>query len=538
MAERGTHKNLNAAKQQQQQYFSICLSSYLSYLPFNSRLIMTISISRIYSNSSHSSKHYVNGGNVAQNNSNINNNKKSSAVETRSMAWEQVISSVGTMVTVSYQHDQLAVPLATLRVLRIYLENRKESAWNQPPSHMPSHILLHQGNNAALSMFDDAVNTDDKGGGMSHDTINDSGLMTTLHFDPEAGDAIYSPTSLTPVTFQHNRYAIFQDDDDDDDDDSLPGVVDREDSNKNGVDSAAMAGVMTMRRLLIRILTSLSEGHAKSAHLLCETKGNHRHQQHEWSKGTESIALAFECLTAALNMADEEFARLLALHQKFHHQQQMQVATGRYTDDDYHDDDAASLLTQPTSSDNSDNSNNLFGTKGKQIALWMQQLADDAAIVLHAMDHHVKERTKYSKEVARRSRILKKRLQPQWESRDKAKRRVGTDSWENNPDAKHAYAKQRAADEREYKAIMKTKIRLQAMDTNQVYNRLRAIYDKVKNNNHRTGNLSMAQRSGDNRSRNKTQKNNGNSKGRRNRGGQCRRGGDRRRSTEGQNDLY
>ena len=487
----------------------------------------------MYSNNN-STTQYVAGGNAAQNNnSSSNNNKKSSAVETRSLAWEQVISSVGTMVTASYAHDQLVVPLATLRVLRIYLENRKESSWNQPPSHMPSHILLHNVTNAASVMLGNAVNTYDA---VSHDTINDAGLMTTLHFDPEAGDAIFSPSSSTPVTFQLNRYAVFQDDDDEDDDDSLSDVADGEDrgkllypNNYNGVDSAVAAGVMTMRRLLIRVLTSLSEGHAKSAYLL-----RRHHHHHEWNNGTELFALAFECLTAALKMADEEFARLLVLQQK-HQQQQMHKAADVYADDDYHDDDAASLLTQPTSSDASDNSNNLSSPKSSKIALWMQQLADDAEIVLHAMDRHVKERAKYSEEVGRRSRILQKRLQPQWDSRDKAKRRMGSDRWVNNPDAKHIQAKQRAEDEEEYKAIMKTLHRLQAMDTEQVHRRLQDIYDKVNNNG--IGNSAEARRSGGNRNRNKTQKSN--NKGRRSRGGRCRnsRGG-HRRSTEGQNNLY
>ena len=400
---------------------------------------------------------YINGGNQRS------LLLKYSAAEERSKAWEQVIASAGILVATSHEESQLAIPLETLQALRVYIEKRR-GRWNDAPKDMPSEVLGY----AAVAVVGDG-------------TVIDGGLMM---FDPEAGDAIFLPTTTVvtpPLMSNQNRFSVFEEDEEDEESDTESMSVFDDDEDFLGSPPpppppppTVGTPIVTMRRLLIRVLTSLSEVHAKISNL----RRKQQQQQQRWTKGANDYALAFECLTTALSIADEEFARL------FLQQEEDRDIDDDIDDDDDDDDETASFVTQPSSSDDS----NIINNKNKSsndppsksdYSLWMKQLAKDAAVVLLAIGHFSEERARYWVAAERRAHLLHERLAPQWEARDEVKQKLGTERWENNPNAKHDYTRQRAADERELKAITETMQRLEAMNTRDAYSRSQAIYNRA-----------------------------------------------------------
>jgi hypothetical protein len=114
----------------------------------------------------------------------------------------------------------------------------------------------------------------------------------------------------------------------------------------------------------------------------------------------------------------------------------------------------------------------------------MQQLADDAQVVMIALEHITRERTHFHGIVQRRMEYLQSILAPQWTARDQVKEKLGKERWENNPSPKMDYAQARIDNERELKALEEAIGRLEAIKDSLegAYARSQTIYQAAAHN--------------------------------------------------------
>lgn len=155
---------------------------------------------------------------------------------------------------------------------------------------------------------------------------------------------------------------------------------------------------MTILRLLIRIGTSSSD--------LWTAKGRALSAAHEWTAGADALQQAIHKVRQALDLADTEIT-------KFY------------------------LPTGPTNN-----------TLQRQ-----QELQEDADIVHVAIQSLVRARDKYIQMAKRQIQYLEQILQPQWESRDRIKERIGEERWINNPHPKQDHARLRQQSEAELRLL-------------------------------------------------------------------------------------
>ena len=342
------------------------------------------------------------------------------AQERFSQAWLDLISNAGKQAANARSEDTLLKEIQVLETARDYLEARRQH-WHRVPGHAPRRIF-------------DSDGVLEESEGLRE--MTPSQIMVPSQ----------TIRTSTTVFANKNPFAIFgEDDDDSDSEDSLRRAEEK--GPEDNVDSSGHihlepeddnGKLMTMRRLLIRILTTLSELHARITNL----RRRERDASY-WTDGVERYTMAANCLQMALNAADEEYARLFV--------NQENAALSH------------SVVQQESQS------------------LRMQQLADDAEVVMIAIDFFGKEREHYSQTTERRRQYLYDKLTPQWSDRDEVKQKLGKERWKNNPNPKRDYAIQREENEKELRAIEEAMDRLDFLKSTLegAYQRSRAIYQSA-----------------------------------------------------------
>ena len=160
--------------------------------------------------------------------------------------------------------------------------------------------------------------------------------------------------------------------------------------------------VLSMRRLLIRVVTGQSE-------VLARMAGECRFFDiPDWTKGADLYSASLERIHTALSLADAACAQLW-------------------------------LETHSTLAD----------------------LQADAGIVEVAVKYLTEERDKYRRAAELQADRLRQKLEPQWKARDEAKARIGEERWKNNPRPKLNHAAARRALERQLRDI---EVALQQLD--------------------------------------------------------------------------
>ena len=190
------------------------------------------------------------------------------------------------------------------------------------------------------------------------------------------------------------------------------------------------ARVLSIRRIQIRVVTAQSEVHAQKASQYRFTK-----PVPEWSLGSQTYAQSLERIHMALRLADSECARLLI-------QQEEEEETGTA-------DESAGYSHQQ---------------QRHRQRLSGNEMVEDAQIVEVAVRYLTDERDKYRKAAESQAARLRRKLAPQWTSRDEVRARIGDDRWRNNPAPKNDYSKMRREDERQLKDIERALDQLNAME--------------------------------------------------------------------------
>jgi len=238
-----------------------------------------------------------------------------------------------------------------------------------------------------------------------------------------------SPTS-TNHHFDHisnNPFASFYDpEDDSDSDDSTfneedPSLLQNPTNNNND---------MVVRRVWMRLLSHQSD-------LLACLSGLYR-KQRQWWPAAEAMARADHTIQPALVQADAYLAQ-------------------------WWDEETAAA--------------------GDHVAVTLkQQLQEDVASIVVAVQHVSQQADRFFKEAGAQQRRLQRKLQPQWESRDAIKARMG-DQWYHNPHPNQSFAKQRERDEAELREIERALDHVMS-GTAALQDRTDRIQSRLNNNNH------------------------------------------------------
>jgi len=129
--------------------------------------------------------------------------------------------------------------------------------------------------------------------------------------------------------------------------------------------------------------------------------------------------------------------------------------------------------------------------KGLELIVSEQELlARDASIVVVALESLIFRRDRLLSMGKREESRLLRKLQPQWESRDVIKERMGTNRWRNNPNPKHDHAKLRADLEAELKSLQKAMFSLEELDPNQALQKASGLKEQMLSGNNRRSNSS------------------------------------------------
>jgi hypothetical protein len=172
---------------------------------------------------------------------------------------------------------------------------------------------------------------------------------------------------------------------------------------------------MDCRRLHIRILTCQSEIFASKASLFASR------ERKDFREGAAQLYLALARIHQALDVADSQICKLSVLSESM---QPTDVAQRREKD----------------------------------------ALVEDANIVEVAIHNMTQRREKLLGLCHKEQNWLLRELEPQWESRDEVKQRIGVDRWTNNPHPKGTYAEQRRELESRLRAVREAMEVLQALD--------------------------------------------------------------------------
>ena len=170
------------------------------------------------------------------------------------------------------------------------------------------------------------------------------------------------------------------------------------------VEEVRAGAPMVTRRLLIRLVTLQSEV------LACEATQCRFADPPKWLEGVEFYENSLERLNFAMHLADSEYARLVQENEN-----------------------AQSVMSE------------------------------DASIVQVANGSLILQRDKYRRAAATAAKKIRNILEPQWQSRDEVKNRLG-DRWFNNPAPKKDHWHMREADEVALKEIEAAIERLDALD--------------------------------------------------------------------------
>jgi len=182
------------------------------------------------------------------------------------------------------------------------------------------------------------------------------------------------------------------------------------------------ATTMTSRRIVIRILTTLSEIYA--------IQGMNLGKMKQWVDGVNAYSNSYKFVNYALQIADEKYATLFHLHE----QQQQQ-----------HDRDEHNII------------------------------ANDCNIIHITLSHFASQRDKYTIIAQRRKHYLETILIPQWEARDEIRDKLGEYWWRNNPNPKHVQSDMRKKDEQELKDIDNAVETLEGLETRKIELRIQNV---------------------------------------------------------------
>lgn len=311
-------------------------------------------------------------------------------------AWESAIAACGNTAAspAASSEDHLHATVAYLEALRDHLERRR-GAWDRPPKRAPPAVPAP------------ATSTSNRSGGSGDN-----------HHNQQQQRDFERP----------NPFAAFVDSDSDDDYDSSSDAGD-EVVFAGNINCATMGAVaphpmqrpMEMRRLIIRVLATLSEVHSALASRMASERPVPR-----WSDAAETYARSYGCATVALAVADERSARILQAEQA--HEWLGEDGAGSSDGDE------------------------------------MAALADDASAVHVALTHFAGCRDRYLSLAERRAEHLRRKLEPQWVDRDEVKARWGQERWESNPRPRNNYARVRRDNERELRELERAQVVLLELD--------------------------------------------------------------------------
>jgi hypothetical protein len=173
-------------------------------------------------------------------------------------------------------------------------------------------------------------------------------------------------------------------------------------------------------RLLIRVFTSQADLYAHKARMLSMNR--------RWMEGAGALQSATGALQNAMGLADSEITKYLM----------QEVAEISF-----------------------------FGSISMyaESARRKHQLQKDADIVHVTVQSVIKDRNQFLQLAEQQVERLKRKLMPQWEDREKAKKRLG-DKWFNNPNAKYQYVDAIKQHEKELKTLQETVNALATQDAN------------------------------------------------------------------------
>jgi hypothetical protein len=107
-------------------------------------------------------------------------------------------------------------------------------------------------------------------------------------------------------------------------------------------------------------------------------------------------------------------------------------------------------------------------------------LARDASIVVVALESLTDKRSRLLSMGKREEGRLVRRLQPQWESRDVVKQRMGTERWKKNPSPKHDFSRLRADLESELRDLRAALETLEEMDPEQALLKASGLHEQLQ----------------------------------------------------------
>jgi hypothetical protein len=211
-----------------------------------------------------------------------------------------------------------------------------------------------------------------------------------------------------------------------DENESSNGDEDEDEDTAGDIPTMHMAGAfLDRRRLLIRILTCQSETfHAKATSL---------RQSHQWKHGAAQLTYSLTKIHQALNLADSEISKWML--------QGLEEAS--------------------------------------------KELVHDADIVEIAICSLTTERDRYLLQAQQQEAYLVRKLEPQWQSRDQVKQRMGTDRWTNNPTPKNDHAALRKEKEAQLRDIREALQFLASIDTTHVETTSKLLKDKLQSSSKR-----------------------------------------------------
>ena len=102
-----------------------------------------------------------------------------------------------------------------------------------------------------------------------------------------------------------------------------------------------------------------------------------------------------------------------------------------------------------------------------------RELTNNAEILSITIDHISREQADFIRRAVNRIRWLEEKLNPQWESRDAARSRIGSERWENNANPSNVYSDMRYEQEQELREARK------AVDVVQTFDYSNADYSGI-----------------------------------------------------------
>lgn len=259
---------------------------------------------------------------------------------------------------------------------------------------------------------------------------------------PGNGIAVVSPIITPPSNrsaSSNNRYASIQDDDDSDEDGSHFDDIEDEAGDQiafhnggTGTPQSPYIQGMDMRRIMIRILNLQSDVFAAQALIF------RKQQPPNWTLGAQQYTYCLHKIHSALILADSEISKWL------------------------------SSLSQDS----------------MMYHKVVQLLTEDANIVEVSVHSMTSNRDTFLAAVRRVEAALLQKLQPQWQSRDEVKERMGKQRWYSNPNPKFDYAQLRVDYEKQLKDIRSAVLCLEALDTTTIVESTKQLRDRLRGGGH------------------------------------------------------